>query len=67
MVNRSLFIPDLILQLLVFLYFLNTSYFPYDGKMILDLARVTAYLQTDGTFNVKIKLVINITPQITQH
>ena len=37
------------------------------GKMVLDQTRVTTYLQTDDTFNVKIKLVINITPQIPQH
>ena len=37
------------------------------GKMVLDLTRETIYLQTDDTFNVKIKLVINITPQIPQH
>ena len=43
------------------------NYFPYDGKMVLDLARVTAYIETDGTFNVKIILVFNITPQIAQH
>ena len=42
-------------------------YFPYDGKMVLDLTRVTAYIETDGTFNVKIILVFNITPQIAQH
>ena len=36
--------------------------------MVLDLhvARVTAYPESDGTFNVKIKLVFNITPQIEQ-
>jgi len=36
------------------------SYFPYGGKRLLDLhvTRVkTYYLETDGTFNVKIKLV----------
>jgi hypothetical protein len=37
------------------------------GKMVLDLTRVTTYLQTDDTFNVEIKLVINTTPQIPQH
>jgi hypothetical protein len=36
------------------------------GKMVLDLARVTTYPETDGTINVKIKLVINLTPQIAQ-
>ena len=36
-------------------------------KYVLDLAKVTTYLETDGTFNIKIKLVINITPQISQH
>jgi hypothetical protein len=37
--------------------------------MVLDLlvARVTAYQEIDGTCNAKIKLVINITPQIAQH
>jgi hypothetical protein len=35
--------------------------------MVLDLTRVTTYLQTDDTFNVEIKLVITITPQIPQH
>jgi hypothetical protein len=35
--------------------------------MVLDITRVTTYLQTDDTFNVKIKLVFNITPQIPQH
>ena len=36
--------------------------------MVLDLhvARVTTYPDIDGTFNVKIKLVFNITPQIAQ-
>jgi hypothetical protein len=34
--------------------------------MVLDLARVTTYPETDGTINVKIKLVINLTPQIAQ-
>ena len=44
------------------------SYFPYNGKMVLDLlvARITAYPEIDGTFNVKIKLAINITPPIAQ-
>ena len=31
------------------------------GKMVTDLARVK-YLEIDGTFNVKIQLVSNITP-----
>jgi len=35
--------------------------------MVSDLARETAYPEIDGTFNVKIKLVIDITPQIAQH
>jgi hypothetical protein len=34
--------------------------------MVSDLARVTAYPEIDDTFNAKIKLVINITPQIAQ-
>ena len=37
------------------------------GKMVLDLARAMAYPEIDVTFNVKIKCVINITPQIAQH
>jgi hypothetical protein len=32
----------------------------------LHVSRVTAYPESYGTFNVKIKLVFNITPQIAQ-
>jgi hypothetical protein len=34
------------------------SYFLTTGKMVSDLARVTAYPEIDDTFNAKIKLVI---------
>jgi hypothetical protein len=60
MVNISLHIPDLILQLLVFILFIWVISLT-TGKMVTDLARVK-YLEIDGTFNVKIKLVSNITP-----
>ena len=52
------------IHLLVFIWVNSLA----TGKMVLDLhvARVTAYPESDGTFNVKIKLVFNITPQIEQ-
>jgi hypothetical protein len=35
--------------------------------MVSDLVTETAYPENDGTFNVKIKLVINKTPQIANN